>query len=186
MGMTPARAGVIRFAGQDVRKLPSFRIAQLGWGWCPRDARSFRPDRGAKSRGGFPAIGSAAAILDARKDPRAVPAAAERGQQYGQHVVRVASSRCWRFGRALMTNPRLLILDEATEGLAPLIRDENLAVPVDAESARPVGSGDRQEYREPHPHRRPHYIIERGRAVWSGTSAQLIAEPDLQHRYLGV
>jgi branched-chain amino acid transport system ATP-binding protein len=89
-------------------------------------------------------------------------------------------------GRALMTNPRLLILDEATEGLAPLIREEiwnclsmlkargQSVLVIDKNIENLTRIADR------------HYIIERGRAVWSGTSEQLVAEPDLQHRYLGV
>ena len=89
-------------------------------------------------------------------------------------------------GRALMTNPKLLILDEATEGLAPLIREEiwnclsmlkgrgQSVLVIDKNVANLSRIADR------------HYIIERGRTVWSGTSEQLIAEPDLQHRYLGI
>jgi branched-chain amino acid transport system ATP-binding protein len=89
-------------------------------------------------------------------------------------------------GRALMTNPRLLILDEATEGLAPLIRAEiwrclgclkaeGLALLViDKNVAALTRLADR------------HYLIERGRVVWTGTSAALAAAPDIQHRYLGV
>ena len=89
-------------------------------------------------------------------------------------------------GRALMTNPRLLILDEATEGLAPLMREEIWSclsmLKAQGQSVlvidKNVGNLSRIADR--------HYIIERGRAVWSGTSPELIAEPDLQHRYLGV
>jgi branched-chain amino acid transport system ATP-binding protein len=89
-------------------------------------------------------------------------------------------------GRALMTNPRLLILDEATEGLAPLIRAEiwtclarlkaeGLAVLViDKNVAALTAIADR------------HYLIERGRIVWTGNSAALAAAPEVQHRYLGI
>src|SRR5262249_31781384 len=89
-------------------------------------------------------------------------------------------------GRALMTNPRLLILDEATEGLAPLIRDEiwrclaslkaaGQAVLVIDKNVDALGEiADR------------HYLSERGRVVWSGTSVELTAFPDLRHRYLGI
>jgi branched-chain amino acid transport system ATP-binding protein len=89
-------------------------------------------------------------------------------------------------GRALMTNPRLLILDEATEGLAPLIREEiwnclsmlkgqgQSVLVIDKNVGILTRIADR------------HYIIERGRTMWSGTSEQLIAEPELQHRYLGI
>ena len=89
-------------------------------------------------------------------------------------------------GRALMTNPKLLILDEATEGLAPLIRDEiwnclsmlksrgQSILVVDKNVEHLARICDR------------HYIIERGKTVWSGTSGQLMVEPDLQHKYLGI
>ncbi len=89
-------------------------------------------------------------------------------------------------GRALMTNPRLLILDEATEGLAPLIRAEiwrclarlkelGLSILViDKNVGALLRVADR------------HFLIERGRVVWKGTSPELAAAPDVQHRYLGV
>ena len=89
-------------------------------------------------------------------------------------------------GRALMTNPRLLILDEATEGLAPLIRAEiyrsiarlkaeglSLLV-IDKDVKALTRAADR------------HYVLEKGRVVWTGTSAELAASPDTQHKYLGV
>jgi branched-chain amino acid transport system ATP-binding protein len=89
-------------------------------------------------------------------------------------------------GRALMTNPRLLILDEATEGLAPLIRLEiwrclarlkaegQAILVIDKNVEALTGIADR------------HYLIERGRVVWTGTSQELAAAPDVQHRYLGI
>jgi branched-chain amino acid transport system ATP-binding protein len=89
-------------------------------------------------------------------------------------------------GRALMTNPRLLILDEATEGLAPLIRDEiwrcleglraagQSILVIDKNVAALLRIADR------------HYIIERGCVVWAGSSGQLARATDIQHRFLGV
>src|SRR4029079_9447809 len=89
-------------------------------------------------------------------------------------------------GRALMTNPRLLILDEATEGLAPLVRleiwdclarlkAEGLSILIiDKNLEALLRLADR------------HYLIERGRIVWDGTSQALAAAPEIQHRYLGV
>ncbi len=89
-------------------------------------------------------------------------------------------------GRALMTNPRLLILDEATEGLAPLIREEiwrcleglkargQSILVIDKNVDALTRIADR------------HYLIERGRVVWQGDSKALAAAPDVQHRYLGI
>lgn len=89
-------------------------------------------------------------------------------------------------GRALMTNPKLLILDEATEGLAPLVRDEiwgclqrikedGLSIlVVDKNIADLIKLADR------------HYVIEKGKVVWSGTSDELKSDESLQERYLGV
>jgi len=89
-------------------------------------------------------------------------------------------------GRALMTNPRLLILDEATEGLAPLIRAEIWrclaklkesglsALVIDKNVGALLRAADR------------HFLIERGRVVWNGSSQELAAAPGVQHRYLGV
>ena len=89
-------------------------------------------------------------------------------------------------GRALMTNPRLLILDEATEGLAPLIRAEiwrclhelkglgQTILVIDKNLAEMASLVDR------------HNIVDKGRVVWTGTPAQMAADPDLAHRYLGI
>ena len=89
-------------------------------------------------------------------------------------------------GRALMTNPRLLILDEATEGLAPLIRAEiwqcltrlkasgQSILVIDKNVQALIDIADR------------HYVIERGKVVWTGSSRELAAAPEVQHRYLGI
>src|SRR5882724_11349169 len=102
MGLTPARAGAIRFGGEEVRGLASFRIAQLGLGLVP-EGRQIFPN------------------LTVREN--LVAAAAERGANMGA-TLSGGEQQMLAVGRALMTNPRLLILDEATEGLAPLIREE--------------------------------------------------------------
>src|ERR1700753_4273825 len=124
MGLTPARAGIIRFGGHDVRKLPSFRIAQLGVGLVP-EGRQIFPNLTVReslvARSGN-RLGSA--------DPWTIerihalfPRLAERGANMGG-ALSGGEQQMLAIGRALMTNPRLLILDEATEGLAPLIRDD--------------------------------------------------------------
>jgi branched-chain amino acid transport system ATP-binding protein len=89
-------------------------------------------------------------------------------------------------GRALMTNPHLLILDEATEGLAPLIREEiwNCLSMLKAHGQSILVIDKNVEHLSRICDR--HYIIERGRTVWSGTSGELMAAPELQHRYLGI
>jgi branched-chain amino acid transport system ATP-binding protein len=186
MGMTPARAGSIRFAGQEVRKLPSFRIAQLGIGLVP-EGRQIFPNLTVREN-----LVAACGNRLGNPDPWTLqkihalfPRLSERGSNMG-NTLSGGEQQMLAIGRALMTNPRLLILDEATEGLAPLIRDEiwnclsmlkargQSVLVIDKNIENLTRIADR------------HYIIERGKAVWSGTSQALIDEPDLQHRYLGV
>src|SRR6476620_2146907 len=186
MGLTPARAGRVRFAGRDVRALPSFRIAQLGIGLVP-EGRQIFPNLTVREN-----LVAASGNRLGNRDPWTIqkihalfPRLAERGNNMG-NTLSGGEQQMLAIGRALMTNPRLLILDEATEGVAPLIRDESWnclsmlkargqsVLVIDKNIEHLVRIADR------------HTIVERGRAVWSGTSEQLIAEPDLQHRYLGV
>src|SRR5205085_4970000 len=186
MGLTRARAGTIRFAGQDIRDLPSFRIAQPGIGLVP-EGRQIFPNLTVREN-----LVAASANRSGSADPWTLekihalfPRLAERGDNMGA-TLSGGEQQMLAIGRALMTNPRLLILDEATEGLAPLIRDEiwNCLSLLKSKGQsvlvidKNVGNLSRIADR--------HYIIERGRAVWSGTSEQLIGQPDLQHRYLGV
>jgi branched-chain amino acid transport system ATP-binding protein len=186
MGLTPARAGAIRFAGHDVRSLPSFRIAQLGIGLVPEGRQIFpnltvRENLVAASGNRL----GAASPWTIGKIHALFPRLAERGSNMGG-TLSGGEQQMLAIGRALMTNPRLLILDEATEGLAPLVRDEIWSclsmLKAEGQSVlvidKNVGNLTRIADR--------HYIIERGREVWSGTSEQLIAAPDLQHRYLGI
>jgi len=186
MGLTPARAGAIRFAGHEVRSFPSFRIAQLGIGLVP-EGRQIFPNLTVREN-----LVAACGNRLGSRDPWTIekihalfPRLAERSNNMGV-TLSGGEQQMLAIGRALMTNPRLLILDEATEGLAPLIREEiwhclsmlkargQSVLVIDKNIEHLTRIADR------------HYIIERGRAVWSGTSEQLIAEPDLQHRYLGV
>jgi branched-chain amino acid transport system ATP-binding protein len=113
------------------------------------------------------------------------PSLAARRRNYGNQLSG-GEQQMLAIGRALMTNPKLLILDEATEGLAPLIRadiyrslerlkGEGLAILVIDKDVKALARiADR------------HYVLEKGRVVWSGRSADLTADKDLQHRYLGV
>jgi branched-chain amino acid transport system ATP-binding protein len=186
MGLTPARSGAIRFGGREVRRLPSFRIAQLGIGLVP-EGRQIFPNLSVREN-----LVAASSNRLGSPDPWTLekihalfPRLAERSGNMG-NALSGGEQQMLAIGRALMTNPKLLILDEATEGLAPLIREEiwnclsmlkargQSVLVIDKNVENLVRIADR------------HYIIERGRAVWSGTSEELIAEPELQHRYLGV
>src|SRR5947209_2629564 len=186
MGLTPARAGAIRFSGQDVRSLPPFRIAQLGIGLVP-EGRQIFPNLTVREN-----LVAASGNRLGSADPWTIerihalfPRLAERGGNMGV-TLSGGEQQMLAIGRALMTNPRLLILDEATGGLAPLIREEiwnclsmlksrgQSVLVIDKNVEHLARIADR------------HYIIERGRTMWNGTSAQLIAEPELQHRYLGI
>ncbi|HEY1153135.1 MAG TPA: ABC transporter ATP-binding protein [Pseudolabrys sp.] len=184
MGLTPARAGSIRFSGSDIRALPSYRVAKLGLGLVPEGRQIFpnltvRENLIATARGG----GEGAWTLD--KVHALFPRLAERGGNMG-NLLSGGEQQMLAIGRALMTNPRLLILDEATEGLAPLIREEiwnclgmlkkagQSILVIDKNVDALTEIADR------------HYMIERGRVVWNGTSRELLDAPDIQHRYLGV
>src|ERR687888_70096 len=124
MGMTPARAGTIRFAGEQVRSLPSYRIAKLGIGLVP-EGRQIFPNLTV-----YENLVAASGNRQGASDPWTIekihalfPRLAERGNNMGV-TLSGGEQQMLAIGRALMTNPKLLILDEATEGLAPLLRTE--------------------------------------------------------------
>src|SRR6204780_5151444 len=186
LGLTPARAGAIRFARHEVRELPSYRIAQLGIGLVP-EGRQIFPNLTVREN-----LVAASGNRLGSRDPWGIekihalfPRLAERGSNMGNQLSG-GEQQMLAIGRALMTNPRLLILDEATEGLAPLIREEiwqclsmlkargQSVLVIDKNIEQLTAIADR------------HYIIDGRRAVWRGTSEQLIAAPALQHRSLGV
>ena len=121
-----------------------------------------------------------------RSEQDLFPRLAERADQYGR-TLSGGEQQMLAIGRALMTNPNFMILDEATEGLAPMIRDEiwtyletNLKesgqaiLVIDKHPEAMARIADR------------HYVMEKGKIVWSGDSDALRADVDMQHRYLGV
>jgi branched-chain amino acid transport system ATP-binding protein len=184
MGLTPARAGAIRFSGEDIRGLPPYRIAQRGIGLVP-EGRQIFPNLRVREN-----LLATAVVRDGDgwtldKVYALFPRLAERTGSMGNQLSG-GEQQMLAIGRALMTNPRLLILDEATEGLAPLIRAEiwrclaslkqsGLSILViDKNVDKVTRVADR------------HFLIERGRVVWSGLSREFAAAPDVQHRYLGV
>jgi len=186
MGLTPAMSGSIRFAGAEIRTLPTYRVAQLGVGLVP-EGRQIFPNLSAREN----LVATAANRVDAAggwtldKVCALFPRLAERLSSMGNQLSG-GEQQMLAIGRALMTNPRLLILDEATEGLAPLIRAEiwqclsrlkaagQSILVIDKNVEALTRIADR------------HYLIERGRVVWSGTSTELADAPQVQHRYLGI
>ena len=186
MGLTPAMAGSIRFDGAEIRALPAYRVAQLGIGLVP-EGRQIFPNLTTREN-----LVATAANRTGAAEPWTLdrvcdlfPRLAERLGSMG-NLLSGGEQQMLAIGRALMTNPRLLILDEATEGLAPLIRAEIWACLARLKSAgqsilvidKNVEALNRIADR--------HYLIERGRVVWSGTSAELAAAPEVQHQYLGI
>jgi branched-chain amino acid transport system ATP-binding protein len=186
MGIVPPTGGTIRFEGRPIERLPSYRIAQLGLGLVPEGRQVF-PNltvrenlvATAANRGGGQRRWTVAAVLEL------FPALAERLDSFGG-LLSGGEQQMVAIGRALMTNPRLLILDEATEGLAPLVRVEiwnALAALKEAQQSilvidKNVAALTRIANR--------HYVLEKGQIVWRGSSAELAANVELQHRYLGV
>jgi branched-chain amino acid transport system ATP-binding protein len=186
MGIVPPSAGAVVFDGQGIARLPAFRIAQRGIGLVPEGRQVF-PNLSVRENLVATAAnrsrGAARWNLDAVLD--LFPALRERQASLGA-LLSGGEQQMLAIGRALMTNPKLLILDEATEGLAPLVRAEIWRVLehlksaeqsiliVDKNVAQLTAFADR------------HYILEKGQIAWSGNSAELAADSALQLRYLGV
>jgi branched-chain amino acid transport system ATP-binding protein len=186
MGLLVPHGGEVRFCGERISGLPPHRIARLGIGLVPEGRRIFPNltvrenllmaaiDRGEGARGWT--LDRVIALF-----PRLGERLANGGNQLSG-----GEQQMLAIGRALMTNPMLLILDEATEGLAPVIRDEiwsRLAhlkrtglsiLVIDKELEALCELADR------------HTIIERGEVVWTGTTAALLADPAVHETYLGV
>jgi branched-chain amino acid transport system ATP-binding protein len=186
MGLLPPSRGTVEFAGSRVERLPSFRIARLGLGLVP-EGRQIFPNLSVREN-----LLAAAANRSVHEQPWTLagvyqffPRLAERQRNMGNQLSG-GEQQMLAIGRALMTNPKLLILDEATEGLAPLIRHEIWAclerlkrdgqaiLVIDKNVGALIKLADR------------HHIVEKGRVVWSGTSEALARDSELQHRYLGV
>ena len=186
MGLTPAAAGSIRFDGEEIGALPAYRVAKLGIGLVPEGRQVF-PNLTARENLIATAAnrGGAAEPWTLDKVWELFPRLAERAGSMA-NLLSGGEQQMLAIGRALMTNPRLLILDEATEGLAPLIRDEIWRC---LESLRGAGQSilviDKNVEALTRVADR-HAIIERGRVVWTGSSQQLANAPDIQHRYLGI
>ena len=186
MGLTPIRSGTIHFRGQATHRLPSYRIARLGIGLVP-EGRQIFPNLTVREN-----IIATAANYQRSPEPYCLediltifPKLADRLDNYGNQLSG-GEQQMLAIGRALMINPRLLVLDEATEGLAPLVRKEiwrglnilkskGLAILiVDKNIDALMAIADH------------HYIMEKGLIAWHGTTEELRATPQLRSQYLGV
>ena len=188
MGLTQAHSGSIRFENQEIRRLAPFRIARLGIGLAPEGrqifpnlsvrenlvatARAARPDSGGKPW-------NLARVFEM------FPPLAARARAMGDQLSG-GEQQMLSLARALMTNPRLLILDEATEGLAPLVRAEiwRCLESLKAEGQSILVIDKNVEVLTRIADR--HYIIEKGKVAWSGTSEALRSDKEITHRFLGV
>jgi len=187
MGLARARRGRVVFDGRDVGGLPPFRIAQAGIGLVPEGRQVFptlsvRENLVATAR---PPRADAPSSWDVAQVFELFPRLKDRAAQRAS-TLSGGEQQMLAIGRALMTNPRLLILDEATEGLAPLVRGEIWAclaavkraglsiLVIDKNLAAVAALAERA------------VVLEKGRVAWSGMASTLVADDDAKHRYLGV
>jgi len=186
MGLIRPTGGAVRIEGEAVQGLPPYRIAQRGLGLVPEGRQVF-PTLSveenlvatAANRGGGAPRWTVEAVV------AMFPRLGERRRQLGGQLSG-GEQQMLAIGRALMTNPKLLILDEATEGLAPIIREEIWAclgrlkaegeaiLVIDKNVAPLLGLADR------------HYVVEKGRVVWQGDTAAFRADAGVVERYLHV
>lgn len=186
MGVVRARGGRVHMDGKPIFGLPSYRVAHAGLGLVPEGRQVF-PNLSVREN-----LVATATNRHGKGTPwtlervyRLFPSLQERQRHYGNQLSG-GEQQMLSIGRALMTNPRLLILDEATEGLAPMVRAdiyrsieqlkaEGLSILVIDKDVRTLTRvADR------------HYVLEKGRVVWTGSSAELGGNRDVQHRYLGI
>jgi branched-chain amino acid transport system ATP-binding protein len=199
-GLHPTRGGEIVFRGEGVEAGAPHRIARRGLGLVPEGRQIFanltveehlsafeRPRAAPLPGERFDDDGRAASSVAERIDRvfELFPRLRERRDHLGNQLSG-GEQQMLAIGRALVTEPRLLILDEATEGLAPLVRQEiwrclaalrtsgQAILVIDKYVQRLIGLADR------------HVILEKGRVAWTGTSAELDADPSIWQRYLGV
>lgn len=186
LGLKSIKAGEIEFNGQRIHGLSPDKIARLGLAVVPEGRQVFPNLSVLEHLSAFKARrNDAPNQWDEQSVFELFPRLAERQNNLGAQLSG-GEQQMLAIGRALVTNPKLLILDEATEGLAPLIREEiwsclkllrqrgQSLIVVDKYVNRLVEIADR------------HVILERGQVAWSGTSAELSADTSLWSRYLGV
>jgi branched-chain amino acid transport system ATP-binding protein len=184
LGLTPANGGTISLHGKRIERLRADQIARLGVALVP-EGRQIFPNLTVRENLVAFARSGASQAWNLKRVLELFPALERAADRMGTQLSG-GEQQMLAIGRALMTNPDLLILDEATEGLAPLIREEvwrclgalkatgQTILVVDKYVERLIPLADQ------------HTIIERGRVVWRGSSKELASDHTLWHRYLGV
>lgn len=186
LGLTRIKQGVIHFCDQRIDALATDRIARLGIAIVP-EGRQIFPNLTVRENlvAFFDNRSKSAEPWTLARVYKLFPRLQERAANLGNQLSG-GEQQMLAIGRALMTNPHLLILDEATEGLSPLVREEiwtclgqlrehgQTILVIDKYVERLLALADR------------HTVIERGRVVWSGSSTQLRDSPEIWHRYVGV
>lgn len=185
-GLLPVRTGQIIFNGTVLSGLPPYKIARLGLALVP-EGRQIFPNLTVRENLETTAanFGRRTAVWTTNEVYELFPQLAERSQNMGWQLSG-GEQQMLAIGRALMTNPELIILDEATEGLAPLARveiwkaleklkrDEMSILIIDKDIDALAEVGD------------THYVIEKGRIVWAASSRELLEGHDLRRQYLSV
>jgi branched-chain amino acid transport system ATP-binding protein len=185
LGMLRTHEGRVQLDGHAIGGWPSYRIAQAGIGLVPEMRQIFPTLTVRENLVATGRVKSGANPWTLERVYALFPRLAERERNLGTQLSG-GEQQMLAIGRALMTNPRLLVLDEATEGLAPLVRAEiwrclaelkreGLTLIVIDKNIAPLARlADR------------HYIVEKGRVAWQGDSQALLADPALLHQYVGV
>jgi branched-chain amino acid transport system ATP-binding protein len=186
LGLTRPLGGEIRFGGERIDGWKPDRIARAGMGLVPEGRQIFPNLTVRENLTAFAAARAGAArTWTLERVLELFPQIARRLRHYGSELSG-GEQQMLAIGRALMTRPRLLILDEATEGLAPLVRAEIwrclAALKAEGQTLLVIDKYVRKLV-ELADH---HTIVERGRTAWRGSSRALSADSALWHRYLGV
>lgn len=186
MGLLATSTGTIHFNGKPLHGLPAFRVAQAGLGLVP-EGRQIFPNLSVQENLVATAANRSGAAIAWTQDKvlELFPALRQRLQNMGNQLSG-GEQQMLAIARALMTNPGLLILDEATEGLAPLVRAEIWKVLEELKSRgqsilvidKNIEALTRIADR--------HYVVLKGQVVWSGSSKELLDNTEVQHQYLGV
>lgn len=186
-GLLPVKQGRIHFDGREVQAMPSYAIAKLGLGLVPEGRQVF-PNLSVEEN----LVATARPPIDRSSEPWTLqrvysffPRLQERRNNLGGQLSG-GEQQMLAIGRALMTNPRLLVLDEATEGLAPLIRAEiwEALTALKAQGLSQIVIDKNVGALLPFADQ--HYVLEKGKVVWTGTSDALRADTHIVHQYLGV